>query len=163
LRPSIGCYGDTMAITPNMDKLASQGGLFQKAYCQQAVCNPSRTSLLTGLRPDETEVTALPAHSRTKCPDIITLPQRIKSTGYYTVGIGKTTHGTKATADDISWTKEISANSNTYALPENQVKQGKGISTEMADVSDDMYSDGKIADSTISVIREAQQTNTPFF
>src|SRR5690606_30394190 len=163
LRPSIGCYGDTMAITPNMDKLASQGVLFQKAYCQQAVCNPSRTSLLTGLRPDDTGVTDLQAHFRTKCPDIITLPQWFKNNGYYTVGIGKTTHGTKATADDISWTKEISANSNTYALPENQVKQGKGISTEMADVSDDMYSDGKIADSTISVIRETQQTNTPFF
>src|SRR5690606_37084119 len=90
LRPSIGCYGDTMAITPNMDELASQGVLFQKAYCQQAVCNPSRTSLLTGLRPDETEVTDLQAHFRTKCPDIITLPQWFKNNGYYPVGIGKT-------------------------------------------------------------------------
>ncbi len=163
LRPNIRCYGDPVAITPNIDKLASRGVLFQKAYCQQAVCNPSRASLLTGLRPDYTGVTDLQTHFRTKYPDIITLPQWFKSNGYYTVGIGKTTHGTKATADDISWTKEILANSNTYALPQNQVKRGKGISTEMADVSDEAYSDGKIAGNAISVIREAQQAKTPFF
>ncbi len=163
LRPNIKCYGDSVAITPNIDKLASRGVLFQKAYCQQAVCNPSRASLLTGLRPDDTEVTNLQAHFRTKCPDIITLPQWFKNNGYYTIGIGKTTHGTKATADKISWTKEISANSNTYVLSENQVQRGKGISTEMADISDEMYSDGKIAENAISVIREAQQIKAPFF
>src|SRR5690606_9029611 len=82
LRPNIKCYGDSVAITPNIDKLASRGVLFQKAYCQQAVCNPSRASLLTGLRPDDTEVTNLQAHFRTKCPDIITLPQWFKNNGY---------------------------------------------------------------------------------
>jgi len=53
LRPSMGCYGDELAITPNMDKLADKGTLFNKAYCQVAVCNPSRASLMTGQMPDK--------------------------------------------------------------------------------------------------------------
>ena len=163
LRPNLGCYGDPIAVTPQIDALARRGVLFNHAYCQQAVCNPSRASMLTGLRPDETGVVNLQSHFRTKNPDVVTLPQWFKQNGYYTVGIGKTTHGTKATEDEISWTKEISASSDMYALPENRVKKGKGVSIEMADVSDDMYSDGKIARNTITVIREAQKGEAPFF
>ncbi|MCH5686874.1 sulfatase-like hydrolase/transferase [Niabella sp. W65] len=64
LRPSMGCYGDRKAITPNMDKLAGNGIVFNNAYCQQAVCNPSRASVLTGLRPDQNGVTDLVTHFR---------------------------------------------------------------------------------------------------
>ena len=75
LRTALGCYGDPNAITPHIDRLASQGMLFQRAYCQQAVCNPSRASLMTGLRPDTIKVWDLKSHSRHEIPaDLAGLP-----------------------------------------------------------------------------------------
>src|SRR5690242_11316991 len=74
LRPELGCYGGH-AITPNLDALAKRAVLFDRAYCQQAVCSPSRTSMLTGRRPDTTRIYDLETHFRTTIPDVITLPQ----------------------------------------------------------------------------------------
>ncbi|MCH1440181.1 MAG: sulfatase-like hydrolase/transferase, partial [Rubripirellula sp.] len=88
LRPTLGCYGDKTAITPHLDRLASVGTVFQHAYCQQALCSPSRLSLLTGKRPDTTRVWDLSTHFREALPDTITLPQFFKQHGYQTQGIG---------------------------------------------------------------------------
>ncbi len=95
LRPSMGCYGDRKAITPNMDKLAGNGIVFNNAYCQQAVCNPSRASVLTGLRPDQNGVTDLVTHFREKIPEVVTLPQAFRNAGYTAISIGKIFHNTK--------------------------------------------------------------------
>ena len=84
LKTAIGAYGDEMAKTPNIDKLANEGTVFLNAYCQQAVCGPSRASLLTGLRPDNTEVWDLKTLIRDKNPDVTTLPQLFKQNGYET-------------------------------------------------------------------------------
>ena len=92
LRPILGCYGNTNIKTPNIDRLAKKGIVFNKAYCQQAVCNPSRVSLLTGLRPDSLKVWDLYTDFRTKLPDAITLPTYFKNNGYTTIGIGKVFH-----------------------------------------------------------------------
>ena len=75
LRPDLGSYGNRQVVTPNIDRLAKAGVVFTRAYCQQAVSNPSRASLLTGLRPDENGVTDLETHFRDKVPDVVTLPQ----------------------------------------------------------------------------------------
>lgn len=93
LRPELNCYGAGHIHSPNIDRLAATGLLFQRAYCQQAVCNPSRTSLLTGLRPDSTGVTSNHAHFRTRHPNVVTLPQHFRSHGYHAQAIGKIFHG----------------------------------------------------------------------
>ncbi len=89
LKPTIGAYGDKFAKTPNIDRLAKEGFLFQQAYTEQAVCAPSRASMLTGLRPDRTKVWNLHTKIRAKNPNVITLPQLFKENGYITYGIGK--------------------------------------------------------------------------
>ena len=89
LKPLIGVYGDNFAVTPNIDELASYGTTFTNSHVQQAICAPSRVSLLTGLRPDLTEVWDLETQMRDRNPNIITLPQHYKDNGYKTVGMGK--------------------------------------------------------------------------
>ena len=74
LRPELGCYGAEHIESPNIDTLAESGVLFERAYCQQAVCNPSRTSLMTGLRPDTIGVTTNHVHFRSIHPNVVTLP-----------------------------------------------------------------------------------------
>src|SRR6478609_3967385 len=92
MRCELGCYGVTHVKTPNLDRLASSGVLFTRAYCQQAVCNPSRVSLLTGLRPDSTKVWDLVTEMRSVMPDVVTLPQHFRQHGYRAVAYGKIFH-----------------------------------------------------------------------
>ena len=89
LKPTIGSYGDQLAITPNIDAIAKNGTTFLNNHTQQAVCGPSRASLLTGKRPDYTKVWDLKTKMRDKNPDILTIPQYFKQNGYETIGIGK--------------------------------------------------------------------------
>ena len=112
LRPELGVYGKKHVISPNIDKLAASGIVFQRAYCQQAICNASRASFLTGLRPDSTGVYDLVTHFRKKVPDVVTLPQIFKDHGYHTQAIGKIYHPAFAgfgigsdLNDPVSWSE----------------------------------------------------------
>ncbi len=89
LKPELGCYGNSMVKTPNIDRLAQSGTVFHANYCQQAVCGPTRASLMTGMRPDYTRVWDLKTTMRSVNPDIISLPQYLIAQGYTTQGIGK--------------------------------------------------------------------------
>ncbi len=91
LRPELGCYGNPIVKTPNIDRLAKRGLTFTRAYCQQAVCTPSRTSFLTGLRPDTTKVydNARNREFRKVLPDVVTMPQWFREQGYETRSLGK--------------------------------------------------------------------------
>ena len=89
LKPILGCYGDKLIKTPNIDRLAKMGTVFLNNYCQQAVCGPTRASLMTGKRPDYTKVWDLKTPMRDMVPDILSLPQYLIKQGYSTQGIGK--------------------------------------------------------------------------
>ena len=124
MRPELGCYGNKIIKTPNIDRLAARGTLFNHAYCQQAVCSPSRSSLLTGRRPDATKVWDLETHFRAALPDAITLPQYFKMNGYYCAALSKVYHrgfedgrswnephwypnGKSIETDPVDWNKQI--------------------------------------------------------
>lgn len=164
LRPNLGCYGDPKAHTPHIDRLAERGIVFTNAYCQQAICSPSRTSMLTGMRPDETGVYDLQTHFRTAVPDAVTLPQSFKNQGYFVASTGKIFHNSKLTRDPVSWTRVAPFPGNrTYVLPENRGGKGKQAITETAEVPDTAYADGKIAEAAIGLLAEASQKEEPFF
>jgi iduronate 2-sulfatase len=170
LRPALGCYGDPVAITPHIDQLAARGTIFRRAYCQQAVCSPSRLSLLTGRRPDTIRVWDLATHFREAVPDAVTLPQYFKQHGYHTQGIGKIFHGNgKPSKDPPSWSVEpqfdrIGTPNQRYALPANL--QGKGLkrsASESADVADDAYLDGLVCNAAIAALAQMRSQDQPFF
>ena len=89
LKPILGCYGNALIKTPNIDRLAKMGTVFMSNYVQQAVCGPTRASLMTGKRPDHTKIWDLKTKMRDVNPDILSLPQYFISQGYTTQGIGK--------------------------------------------------------------------------
>jgi len=111
LRPTLGCYGDAVAVTPHLDALAKRGTTFLRAYCQQSVCNASRASIMTGRRPDTTGVYDLTTHFREALPDVRTLPQQFREAGYRSLAVGKIYHGAKGHAfgngidDELSWSQ----------------------------------------------------------
>ena len=109
LKPAIGAFGDAAAVTPNIDALSARGTVFLNAHCQQAVCGPSRVSLLTGLRPDTTKVWDLKTEMRDELPGVVTLPQAFKNAGYASVGMGKIydprSAGGRRSMDRASWSE----------------------------------------------------------
>jgi arylsulfatase A-like enzyme len=90
LKPMLGCYGDAAIKTPHIDRLAERGMVFLNSHCQQAICGPTRASLMTGLYPDTTRVYDLFTKMRDMNPDVLTLPQYFRQMGYETTGVGKT-------------------------------------------------------------------------
>ena len=92
LRHDLGCYGDSLARTPNIDRLAREGVVFERAFCPQALCAPSRAALFTGARPDTTHVWDVWTHFRAAMPDAVTLPQLLKMHGWFTQALGKVYH-----------------------------------------------------------------------
>ena len=105
LKPLLGCYGNTLVKSPNIDRLAKMATVFNKNYCQQAICGPTRASLMTGSRPDVTKIWNLTTQMRDVNPDIVTLPQYLITQGYTTSGIGKIYHPSSAIGgvDPVSW------------------------------------------------------------
>ena len=166
LRPQLGCYGDSLAITPNIDRLAANGMVFNRAYCQQAVCAPSRASVLTGRRRDVTKVWDLKTHFRKALPDVITLPQYFKDNGYETRAVGKIYHDPRDAQDPISWSapETLSVTDEAggkYVLSENlKTKHSwKAAATECADVPDTAYVDGRVRKAAVEAIRAMKDTN----
>ena len=231
LRPELGCYGKDYIKSPNIDRLASAGIVFNRAFCQQAVCSPSRTSVMTGTRPDTSKVWDLITHFRKALPDVVTLGQQFKQNGYFVQGMGKIYHG--GLDDPPTWSVPWQVpKAPVYAIPENlalsrakiqgepdgdrgdnsgaalssyslpadpavvqskvaggsvepgAAKNGKkqkkvedgtngtsdgakansrGPVYECADVPDNTYTDGKVADLAVKTLQEISRKSEPFF
>ncbi|MCE9609081.1 MAG: sulfatase [Chthoniobacter sp.] len=185
LKPALGCYGDKLAITPNIDRLAARGVRFDLAYCNQAVCAASRTALLLGSRPSSTGLHGLSRFLRDSIPDAVTLPQHFMVNGYRVEGIGKifhTGHGNKddAASWSVPWTHQPVVE---YLLPAstgggNLTREEayfsnqrlgdigalpKGAAIEIADVPDNAYADGRTAEQGIQRLQAAAKRAEPFF
>ncbi len=150
LRPLLGCYGHPEIHTPNIDRIAQRGTLFNRVYCQYPLCHPSRTSILTGLRPNTTRVFSNSTGLREKLPNAVTLPQRFKTSGYHTQSVGKVAQNLERQDDPYSWSvpswTQPSAYDNRSSVP----------SWRALDVEDDELRDGRAAKRAIEVLQEIQ-------
>src|SRR5436190_12964376 len=125
LRPELGCYGNSMIKTPNVDGLAAKGTRFDHAYAQFPLCNPSRTSILNGRYPTQTGVMDNNSYFRAKHPDYVTLPQYFQKNGYATLRTGKIFHG--GIDDQVSWTEGGEpVDQNIVNRPPSPVATGQG-------------------------------------
>jgi len=172
LRVELGCYGNTLVKSPHIDKLAKRGTVFTRAYCQQAVCNPSRASMLTGMRPAALGIWDLPTHFRENHPDIVTLPQWFKQHGYFAQNIGKIFHNWRQDdykGDPKSWSVPAVMHYNNHGADKPQVRGklppdlNKVPKCEMRDVPDDAYFDGRIAKLAMKALRRLKDNRQPFF
>ncbi|EMI51846.1 sulfatase [Rhodopirellula sallentina] len=179
LRPELGCYGADEILSPSIDKLASEGVLFERAYCQQALCAPSRISMMTGQYPDHTGICDLFTPLRKVDKTKMTLPRYFRERGYFTASFGKVYHHLRD--DREEWMNLAVPPSAKYADPAtlNPIKErvddakarkldvdqiraaGKGPPTECYATEDEGYRDGVVAQQAILTLREVQ--DKPFF
>ena len=184
LRPQLGCYGDRAVKTPNIDGIAASGLLFGRCYCQQALCSPSRISLMTGRSPATTQIFTIGPELRTTMPDVVTLPQQFKQNGYFTRSFGKVYH--VGIDDEASWTvpawhsqkprhgpegqeivrkrREALKAAGKPLSPKNAAERPYGPGFEAVDCGDDDLLDGDTAREAGAVLRErAAHPDQPFF
>ncbi|MEZ6138976.1 MAG: sulfatase [Zavarzinella sp.] len=170
----LSCAGHPVCKTPNIDRLAKRGVLFNRAYCQIPLCNPSRASILTGLRPDDTTVYDLDRHFRTSLPKHVTLPQLFRNAGWETFRIGKIYHydvpkgiGTNGLDDGPSWDSVLNPKGadvdeeNLIVNPTPQKPVSAALSWLAAEGKDLEQTDGKIAQRAAEWL--AKQHLKPFF
>lgn len=192
LRPELGCYGVEAILTPNIDRLAKHSVTFTRAYCQQAVCNPSRASLMTGLRPDTLRVWDLYTDFRETMPRAVTIPQHFRRHGYYANAIGKIYHNN--IPDPASWSEEklhvsgypfdpdavyrdtgnlewlekrktelIAAGIHKKRIDRYGQWYLKASATECCDCPDNAYYDGAQTDVAIEELQRLHKGKQPFF
>ena len=183
LKPVLGCYGDKVVKSPNIDRLAARGVVFDRAYCNQAVCAPSRNALMTGVRPTTLGIYDLGTNFRRASSNAVTLSQYFMQHGYRAEALGKIYHvGHGNHEDPASWSvPHWQQQSIAYMLPESRANQSltreealfanqqadklpRGAAHESAPVADSEYPDGKIADEAIRRLQAAKaKPGEPFF
>ena len=172
----LGCYGHPLVKSPNIDRLALRGVKFDRAYCQFPLCSPSRSSLMTGLRPGTTKVFDLQYHFRTGLPNVMTLSQCFMTNGYYAARVGKIYHygnpgqiGTSGLDDPPSWQHFVNPAGRDKTVLETDVinyTTNRGLGSAMSFLSDkqgrdEEHTDGKVATEAIKLLEEHK--DQPFF
>lgn len=187
LKPAMGAYGDSLAKTPNLDRLAGKGMRFDRAYCNQAVCAPSRFTLMLGSHSTSTGLYGLGSRLRQIVPAAVTMPQYFAKHGYRTESLGKVFHighGNQGDPESFSvphfkekvieyadpsstpggrLTREEAMFQNVKAPPGGMNTLPRGAAYESPDVADDAYADGRVAAETIKRLRAARKRDQPFF
>jgi arylsulfatase A-like enzyme len=168
LRPELGCYGNSIIKSPNIDRLAGGSVFFRKSYCNVPVSGASRASLLTGTRPTSYRFLSFETWADKDYPEAISLPAHFRKNGYYSVGLSKIFHnmGDGKDAWDEEWRPTAQGTWRNYATAQNltiDAETKRGMPFECADVSDTVYYDGKTAQKAIGYIREFGKSDKPFF
>jgi len=173
LRPQLGCYGQRQIHSPNIDRLAASGVVFERAYCMVPTCGASRASLMTGIRPARNRFVNYLTWAEKDAPGITTLNTHFKEHGYYTISNGKVFHHPGDNAAGWSEPAWRPQGVPTYRLPENQAlasrrakqrgSRGRGPAYESADVADDAYRDGVLAEKAVADLRRLRGIGKPFF
>ena len=174
LNCDLGAYGNSVVQTPNIDRLAESGILFENAHNQYPLCGPSRASFMTGMYTNQTKITKNNMNLRNSVPDVITLGQRFRQHGYQSVRIGKIFHydnpsaiGTSGNDDIYSWDQTI----NPYGrdkIEEYKIntltprRYGGTLSWLAADGTDEEQTDGIVASEAINKLDNFAKSNTPF-
>ncbi|MEM7107286.1 MAG: sulfatase [Bacteroidota bacterium] len=175
LNCNINAYGHPTVKTPHLDRLAKKGVLFENAYTNYPLCAPSRTSMLTGLYPDQTKTYKLTDTLRNFAPDVITLPQSFMNSGYYVARVGKIYHymnpkdiGTPGHDDPESWHEAIyprgrdkEEEDKIFSLRPGRF--GATLSWLAAEGEDREQTDGKVATEAIKLLRKCKEKGDPFF
>ncbi|MDP3069009.1 MAG: sulfatase [Opitutaceae bacterium] len=176
MNADLGCYGSPIVQSPHIDKLAARGVKFDRAYCQFPLCSPSRSSIMTGLRPDTTKVFNLQYHFRTGLPDVVTIPQLFSRAGYYAARVGKIYHygnpgdiGTSGLDDPPSWQESYNpAGTDKTTLEPDIINDtpSRGLGSAMSYLADakgrdEDHTDGKVATQAIALLEKHKAE--PFF
>jgi len=172
LNCDLGCYGHKQVRTPNLDALAKAGVRFDRAYVQYTVCNPSRTSFLTGLRPTTTKIVDNTTHFRKSLPDVVTLPQLFRENGYESVGLGKVFHRGLSPDDEkreMDDPKSFDRVLYGKATPAGSKGEGRNLTGDKlgwcrwlaAEGTDADQPDGQLADEAVRTL--AQKRDKPLF
>jgi iduronate 2-sulfatase len=170
MNTALGCYGDKIVRTPNIDALGRRGVVFDHAYCQYPLCQPSRTSFLSGRRPETTKVYTLVTPTRQYLGDTVFLPEHFRKQGYYTAHVGKVYHtGGDEFEDARSWDEEFREYGKTPP-PETVLRAGKEpgpkghtFEWDILKSTDEQTPDGFVARKSVELMEKAVQQNKPFF
>lgn len=173
LRPQLGCYGLEKMKSPHIDRIAERGTVFERAYCMVPTCGASRASLMTGLRPSRNRFVTYLTRADEDAPGVTTLNTHFKNHGYRTLSNGKVFHHAADSREGWSEPAWRPRGVQQYQLEENRQIQarrsaelgnrGRGPAYEAADVEDNAYGDGRVAEKSIRDLRELAKGDEPFF